>query len=88
MRNHPDIEYVVRGRDGLYAEGATKGAPQAKQVADRFHLLQNLRKTRLRLNWLESERRPALSANHRRSWPSLAGTAMHARVWPGGTCAS
>jgi transposase len=45
MRNHPDIEYVVRDRDGLYAEGATKGAPQAKQVADRFHLLQNLRKT-------------------------------------------
>jgi Transposase len=33
MRNHPDIEYVVRDRDGLYAEGATKGAPQAKQVA-------------------------------------------------------
>jgi transposase len=27
MRNHPDIEYVVRDRDGLYAEGATKGAP-------------------------------------------------------------
>ena len=43
MRNHPDIEYVVRDRDGLYAEGATKGAPQAKQVADRFHLLQSLR---------------------------------------------
>jgi hypothetical protein len=45
MRNHPDIEYVVRDRDGLYAEGATKGAPQAKQLADRFHLLQNLRQT-------------------------------------------
>ncbi len=45
MRNHPDIERVVRDRDGLYAEGATKGAPEAKQVADRFHLLQNLRKT-------------------------------------------
>ena len=36
MRNHPDIEYVVRDRDGLYAEGATKGAPQANQVADRW----------------------------------------------------
>jgi hypothetical protein len=45
MRNHPGIEYVVRDRDGLYAEGAAKGAPQAEQVADRFHLLQNLRKT-------------------------------------------
>jgi transposase len=36
MRNHPDIEYVVRNPDGLYAERATEGAPQAKQVADRF----------------------------------------------------
>jgi Transposase len=33
MRNHPDIEYVVRDRDGLYAGGVTKGAPQAKSVA-------------------------------------------------------
>jgi transposase len=45
MRKHPGIQYVVRDRDGLYAEGAAKGAPQAEQVADRFHLLQNLRKT-------------------------------------------
>ncbi len=45
MRNHPDIEYVVRDRDGLHAEGATKGAPQPKQVAGRFQLLHNLRKT-------------------------------------------
>jgi hypothetical protein len=34
-----------RDRDGLYAEGATKGAPQAKHGAGRFHWLQNLRKT-------------------------------------------
>ncbi len=26
MRNHPDVEYVLRDRDGLYAEGATKAA--------------------------------------------------------------
>ena len=30
---------------GLYAEAAREGAPQAKQVADRFHLLQNFRET-------------------------------------------
>ena len=36
---------VSRDRCGLYAQGASRGAPQAQQVADRFHLLQNLRET-------------------------------------------
>ena len=40
---HPAIEIVSRDRCGLYAQGAAQGAPQARQVADRFHLLQNLR---------------------------------------------
>ena len=41
FKDHPDVEVVSRDRAGLYAEAAREGAPQAKQVADRFHLLQN-----------------------------------------------
>jgi transposase len=43
MHAHPEIEIVSRDRAGAYAEAAKKGAPQAQQVVDRFHLLLNLR---------------------------------------------
>ena len=49
LKEHPDITIISRDRAGAYADGATKGAPQAVQVADRFHLLQNLREALQRL---------------------------------------
>jgi transposase len=45
LRTYPSIRIIARDRAGVYAEGATKGAPQAMQVADRFHLIRNLSDT-------------------------------------------
>ena len=42
LERHPQIRIVARDRGGAYAEAATKGAPQAAQVADRWHLIHNL----------------------------------------------
>lgn len=43
LQERPTIQVVSRDRCGLYAQAAREGAPQARQVADRFHLVQNLR---------------------------------------------
>jgi len=45
LRHHPGVEVVSRDRSKIYRSGVNQGAPNALQVADRFHLVQNLAET-------------------------------------------
>jgi transposase len=42
---HPGVEILSRDRSKTYKSAMDKGAPAATQVADRFHLVQNLEQT-------------------------------------------
>jgi hypothetical protein len=56
---HPEIEVISRDRGGEYAAAARKGAPQAQQIADKFHLLLNLREKR---KWVDGAQTKTVTA--------------------------
>ena len=55
LRDHPGVEVVSRDRSGEYADAVKRAAPGTVQVADRFHLLKNLKDVILRVFKRHSE---------------------------------
>jgi transposase len=49
LDDHPGVELISRDRSSVYAQAAAESAPRAVQVADRWHLLKNLREAVERL---------------------------------------
>jgi len=72
-QNSRKSNFATDPRSALYADGIRRGAPQAVQVVDRFHLVQNLRQA---LEPFLIDRRPVLQA-------ATVGTAL-ARIPPTG----
>ena len=49
LEAHPGVELVSRDRSSAYSQAAAEAAPKAQQVADRWHLLKNVREAVERL---------------------------------------
>ena len=69
LRRHPQIEIVARDRNGGYGRAISQALPDAIQVADRWHLLQNAS--------------DALLSAVRRAMSQIRKVAYHAELDPG-----
>lgn len=70
LQGHPEIAVISRDRASSYADAARQGAPQATQVADRFHLTKNVRE---KLKDLLDRKRTCLPFVERSTVPSAPG---------------
>lgn len=68
LKAHPGVEIISRDRAGEYARGAASDAPDAQQIADRFHLIGNIREAVT--SWLRQQRPQPVIAD--KSLPTVA----------------
>jgi transposase len=73
LEQHPGVEIITRDRSTEYARGATDGAPDAIQVADRWHVLGNLREA---LERMLDRLRPQLQSSAVAAAPDTLATAI------------
>jgi transposase len=73
LRQQPSVQVMARDRSAEYRKAAEAALPQCQQVADRWHLLKNLRDT---LERLVTRHRPALAPTRRpaNSTPTVTST--------------
>jgi transposase len=82
LRAHPGVRVIARDRWQAYSEGARQGAPTATQVADRFHLVQNLREALEQVFLTQRHSLDTVNATLRQQPVSLPNGALAAPVPP------
>lgn len=79
LKEHPGVQLISRDRAGEFALGAAQGAPEAIQVADRFHLLRNLAEV---IEQFLGRHRKALKQIHLVVQPSSSPSAFPRHIRP------
>lgn len=82
LRTHRGVKLISRDRAGAYAEGAKRGAPRARQIADRYHLLVNLRATLKETLARHQSALPLLDPDGRQARVASQATAEALKVSP------